>query len=175
MSESPSIEELRATLTDEDVRYNYAESILNGVLATQIRVLREQRGLTQEQLGGAIGTTQSGISNYEHPAYARWSLTTLKRIARALDVRLSVRFESFGSLAAELRAFNRSDLQRPTFQDDPTFRAAATSTNKVLLWRSRTASPSRLEPAIDAEPVVTVEQVLRVSSTTTLDFDSVAS
>lgn len=61
-------------------------------LALEIARLREQAGLTQEQLAERIGTTQQQISRLERPNY-RGSLTTLERVAEALDMSLEIRLK----------------------------------------------------------------------------------
>jgi ribosome-binding protein aMBF1 (putative translation factor) len=50
MSEFHSSLEDELRQEDEEYRYAYAEDFLNTSVATQIRVIREQRGLTQEEL-----------------------------------------------------------------------------------------------------------------------------
>lgn len=106
---------------DEEYRYAYAEDFLNTYIATQIRVLRDQREMTQGQLAEAIGTKQSGISRLENVNYSNWKTETLKKIARAFGVRLRISFESFGSLLGEDATFSRDALKRAKFEDDPAF------------------------------------------------------
>ncbi len=121
MSESRN--ELKKEFQDKEYREAYAEDFLNTSSATQIVVLREQRGLTQEQLAQKIGTHQAGISRIENVNYSAWNIRTLKKIAFALDVRLKVSFETFGSLLDEAEAFSRESLQRPFFEKDPAFQS----------------------------------------------------
>ena len=56
---------LKRELRDAEYRYAYAEDFLNTSIATQIVVLREQRGLSQTQLAALVGTKQPGISDSE--------------------------------------------------------------------------------------------------------------
>src|SRR5437763_5211844 len=81
---NPLIEEFK----DEEYRYAYAEEHLNTTIALQIKVLREQRDMKQADLAAAIGTQQPGIARLENVNYSRWNTETLKRVARALGVRL---------------------------------------------------------------------------------------
>lgn len=106
---------------DEEYRYAYAEDFLNTYIATQIRVLRDQREMKQEDLANAIGTKQSGISRLENVNYSNWKTDTLKKLARALGVRLRITFETFGDLLEEDATFSRESLMRPKFEDDPAF------------------------------------------------------
>jgi transcriptional regulator with XRE-family HTH domain len=61
------------------------------LLATQIRVLRKQRKLSQSQLARITGMKQARISLLENGSYSQWSLATLRAFAEALDVGLDVR------------------------------------------------------------------------------------
>jgi transcriptional regulator with XRE-family HTH domain len=122
---------------DEEYRYAYVEDFLNTYIATQIRVLREQRGLKQEELAEAIGTKQSGISRLENVNHSRWKTETLRKVARALNVRLKISFETFGSLLGEDANFSKESLKRPKFEDDPFFvkqdiQAIASNTGEVV-------------------------------------------
>ena len=107
---------------DEDYRYAYAEDFLNTSIATQIRVLREQRDhMTQQELADRIGTKQAGISRLENVNYSAWKTETLRKLARALGVRLRITFETFGTLLEEAGGFSREALQRPDFEHDSAF------------------------------------------------------
>lgn len=121
---------------DEEYRYAYAEDFLNTWIATQIVILREQRGLSQSKFGELIGTKQPGVSRLENVNHSTWKCETLKRIARALGVRLKITFETFGTLLDEDRNFSREYLKRPSFADDPVFSGAAddleTSMSRLL-------------------------------------------
>src|ERR1039457_3125984 len=106
---------------DEEYRYAYAEDFLNTWVATQIVTLREQRGLNQTELGELIGTKQPGVSRLENVNHSTWKTETLKKIARALGVRLRISFETFGALLDEDSHFSRDFLMRPRFEDDLSF------------------------------------------------------
>ena len=112
---------LREELRDEDYRYAYAEEFLNTLVATQIKVLREQRDLTQQELADLIGTKQAGISRLENVNYSAWKTETLRKLARALGVRLRITFETFGTLLDDGARFSPQNLERPEFADDPAF------------------------------------------------------
>jgi transcriptional regulator with XRE-family HTH domain len=112
---------LAEAFRDEEYRYAYAEDFLNTWVATQIVTLREQRQLNQTEFGRLIGTKQPGVSRLEDVNHSTWKTETLKRIARALGVRLKISFETFGSLLEEDQRFNRNFLERPKFEDDPAF------------------------------------------------------
>jgi transcriptional regulator with XRE-family HTH domain len=102
----------------KEYREFYAEAFSNETLATQIQVLRKQRGLTQTELGERIGSNQGRISLYEDEDYGKWSLDTLRRLAHEFDLWVTVGFESYGNLVREVTHFQPENLQRPAFEDD---------------------------------------------------------
>jgi len=120
---------LREELRDEDYRYAYAEDFLNTFVAAQIKVLREQRELTQQDLADLIGTKQAGISRLENVNYSSWKTETLRRIARALGVRLRITFETFGTLLDDAARFSRQNLERPDFVEDSAFQEQVVELN----------------------------------------------
>jgi len=81
--------------------------------------------MTQAELADHVGTKQPGIARMERDDYGRWNLGTLQKLAFALDCRLKVSFETFGTLVTEAAAFNEANLQRPRFDDDPVFARSA--------------------------------------------------
>jgi transcriptional regulator with XRE-family HTH domain len=109
---------LRKNLREREYAEEYAKSFLDSYIATQIKVIREQRGLTQAELGNHVGTTQAGVSRYEDVNYSSWSLRTLVKIARAFDVRLRVSFEPYGTLPEEVVRFDRTALERESREND---------------------------------------------------------
>jgi transcriptional regulator with XRE-family HTH domain len=64
-------------------------------IAFQIRATRDKREWSQADLARAIGMGQNNISRLENPDYGKHTLSSLKRIAEALDVALVVRFVPF--------------------------------------------------------------------------------
>jgi transcriptional regulator with XRE-family HTH domain len=120
---SAIVDALRDELKDPEYSEGYAESFLDSYIATQIKVLREQAGLSQAELAKLIGTRQGVISRIENVYYSKWSTATLKKLARAFRVRLKVSFETYGSLLAEVEAFSRQSLQRTPREHDPILNA----------------------------------------------------
>jgi len=144
-----SEDRLKDELRDREYREAYAEEFLNTSIATQVTVLREQRGLTQEQLGKLVDMQQEGISRIERVGYGRWNIATLRRIAHAFDARLKVSIETYSSLLEEARQFSAKSLERPSFSEDPAFHANAEPgvgvpaeeflRRQVCAWLSRAA------------------------------------
>jgi transcriptional regulator with XRE-family HTH domain len=67
-------------------------------LGRAVRELREDRNWTQTQLADAAGMTQSAVARFEAGGTVP-TLPLLERVASALDVDLSVKFEPRGKAA----------------------------------------------------------------------------
>lgn len=107
---------------DKETRYGYVDGFLDSFLSMQIRVLRENRNLTQTQLGEKADMKQARISLLESMNYSDWSLDVLRRLAKAFDLRLVVKFEDFGSFIQEyFEDFDREHLTRRSFDSDVVF------------------------------------------------------
>lgn len=120
---SASIDSISAQLfrgfSDEEYRHAYAEEYLNTLVAFQIRTIREQRGWTQAQLGERCdGKAQGWISKLEDPDYGRFTMTTLRALARAFDCVLDVRFRSFRDHSDDQEARYQGDLRVNKYDDD---------------------------------------------------------
>jgi len=109
----------------------YAESFLNTYIAAQIKTIRQQRKMTQGDLAAALGTTQTVISRIENVNYAGWNIGTLKKLARAFDVRLQVSFEEYGTLPEEVETFSRERLMRAKRTDDPRLKEKTVATSDL--------------------------------------------
>jgi ribosome-binding protein aMBF1 (putative translation factor) len=79
---------------DPEKTQAFEEELANADVARRIYSLRTKAGLTQKQLALHVGTTPSVISRLEDADYKGHSLAMLRRIARALDKRLEIRFVS---------------------------------------------------------------------------------
>ena len=62
-------------------------------VALQIAALREQAGLSQQELAALLKTSQQQISRLESPGYEGHSLSMLRRVALALNARVRVTIE----------------------------------------------------------------------------------
>ncbi|RME90492.1 MAG: XRE family transcriptional regulator [Verrucomicrobia bacterium] len=62
-------------------------------VALQIAALRQQAGLSQQELARRLKTSQQQISRLESPSYEGHSLRMLRRVAEALGAHLRVVFE----------------------------------------------------------------------------------
>jgi transcriptional regulator with XRE-family HTH domain len=145
-------EQLRQTFDDPEYRNAYAESFQNSYVAAQIKVLREDFPLTQGELAAKIGTKQPGIARLENVNYSSWKVETLRKIARALQVRLRITFEEFGTLPNDIEAFNKEALSRLPFDRDPAFLPCPTRTLPASQLGS-TGITDRIIETDDEKPV----------------------
>jgi transcriptional regulator with XRE-family HTH domain len=116
-------ERLVSEFQNPDTRYEYSDAVVNAFVSSQIKALREERGLRQEQLAELIGTRQSGISRLERADYSSWRIGTLRKLARAFGVRLKISFEEFGTLLADVSGFTPDRLRPRPYESDPVFGA----------------------------------------------------
>src|SRR5215212_9726904 len=69
-------------------------------IALQLGALRKKAGLSQKELAQKLKTSQQQISRLESSGYEGHSVSMLRRVARALNVRLRVTFEAESSHAS---------------------------------------------------------------------------
>ena len=111
-------EEIWKSLQDEDYRRAFTADVDTG-LAFQIRLLREKKGWTQEELGQrAGGKKQETISQWENPNYGRYTLRTLKDLAVAFDLGLIVRFAPFSELVEWAANLTPDRLAPPSYEEE---------------------------------------------------------
>jgi transcriptional regulator with XRE-family HTH domain len=132
---------------DGEYAEGYAEGFLGTYVATQIKVLREQREMTQKDLADALKTTQTVISRVENVNYSAWNITTLKKLARAFKVRLHVSFETYGSLVDDVGNFKRERLQRAPRDKDPELLPAPSDRRENVQVRTDTTGGASVKAA----------------------------
>ena len=79
-------------------REQFTASHISKTVAFQLRATRDKLGWSQERLAKEAGMNQNAISRLESPVYGKPTLTTLKRLAKAMDVGLIVRFVPFSEM-----------------------------------------------------------------------------
>ena len=73
-------------------------------VALQLAALREQAGLSQQDLARKLKTSQQQISRLESPGYEGHSLSMLRRVAKVLHARVRVVLEADESSKANALA-----------------------------------------------------------------------
>ncbi len=121
MSRQRIREGMRRNFADPEYRHAYADEQWKTRLSSQLYYLRIQRGWSKTELAERSGLSEATIMRLESGNFERWSSKTLKRLAEAFDLRLTVSFESFGTLIREMTKCAPRHLRRPSFDDDPEF------------------------------------------------------
>ena len=103
---------LRRDFRDKEYAYAYIEEFSNAFVATQIKTLREHLIGKQEVLAALTDMKQERISVLENVNYSSWSIKTLRKIAKALDLYLRVSFENFSTAINDIENFNNESLLR---------------------------------------------------------------
>jgi transcriptional regulator with XRE-family HTH domain len=93
----------------KDARKQFIDSHLSKGVAFQIRATRDRLGWSQDALAKEVGMTQNAVSRLESPEYGKPTITTLKRLAAALDVGLVVRFVPFSEMIDWVSSTRRID------------------------------------------------------------------
>jgi transcriptional regulator with XRE-family HTH domain len=141
---------LRSELRDKEYAHAYADELLNAYIATQIKVLRQQRKWSQKQLAVEAGMAQERVSVLEDVNYSSWTVKTLLKLARAFDLRLRVSFESFSTVLSDMQRLSASTLERTSRIEDLGYSETSDETvgNEVILatynWaKTRNAGAAR--------------------------------
>ena len=100
------------SFADEEYRHIFVNEPIG--LALQIRSMREARGWTQEELASRVGCKQSTVCQWENPDYGRFTLPSLRRLARVFDVVLEVAFISF----SESVSISPRPLVVPSYEEE---------------------------------------------------------
>jgi len=87
---------VRENLSNDKFRDAYTEERDALNLGMQIARLRKQAGLSQQQLAVRTRMRKQNIARLERPGYCAYTISTLRRIATALNARLDVRMTSLG-------------------------------------------------------------------------------
>ena len=125
------------------------EERTHAALARELYDLRQEAGLTQEQLATRMGTEKSVISRLESADYEGHSLPTLKRVSEALGYELEVRFVSTqrGKKRTSYDSFKR---------DQPAAKSATVSCTQSALHVPRKFVPAwkmrRVSGKLDGPP-----------------------
>jgi transcriptional regulator with XRE-family HTH domain len=137
--------DLMTRLRNRAYRQSYISSIINSTIAYQIRGLRKERGLDQAAFGKLVGMKQTAISRLENPDYGNLSVNTLKRIAKALDIALIVRFAPYSDVVRWRLGMSQRDMVPPAFVNDSALSSAATTsfrgnTGAIAQTQARTSA-----------------------------------
>ncbi len=111
-------EQMWENLSDSDFRKQFIDEHVDVGIAFQIRSLRNRQGLTQSDLAKLLDVKQPLLSSWENPNYGRYTLKTLKDLAKAFDVGLLVRFVPFSKLVGWTVDLTSDVIAPPSFADE---------------------------------------------------------
>ena len=130
---SPIKTRISEKLTDKKYRHAFFKGRSEIEIAYDLRRFRKERGLNQSELAQLCGMKQSAISRIEQASYSKWNLSTLWRIADALDVRVRVSIDDMNCAISEYRTkelleqaiYDANEIVKPSILHDQvaTFRA----------------------------------------------------
>lgn len=137
-------------------RETFVESHITKSIAFQIRAMREHLGWTQQELAEKIGSNQNAVYRLESTDYGKATLTTLKKVAAAMDVALVVRFVRFGELVDYVSGrprvetgLNYAALDVPPFEEE--MASTTAEVNRPTLRVTSTGGPDSYRLQQDAE------------------------
>lgn len=111
-------EQIWDSLRDSEYRHQFVEEEINVGIAFQIRSLRNRQNLKQAKLASRLEVKQPLVSSWEDPNYGKYSIGTLKELAKAFDVGLLVRFVPFSSLVKWTVELTPDDIAPPNFEEE---------------------------------------------------------
>lgn len=111
--------ELRRSFeTGIEYRHAFVEEKIRTGMAAQIKAIREDRGMTQQEFAKAISKSQSWVSRLEDHNQPTPTIPALLLVAKAFDVDLDVRLVPFSELLNRLSRLTPKSLTVASFEDD---------------------------------------------------------
>lgn len=130
MTTADKRDQIWQSFNDREYRHQFVDEEINVGIAFQIRSLRNRQDLKQGDLAKLLGVKQPLISLWEDPGYGKYSLATLKDLAKAFDVGLLVRFVPFSKLLDWTVGLTSDVIAPPSFSEEQY--SVTTSTGTTL-------------------------------------------
>lgn len=127
MNTAKKYEQMWESLRDPEFRKQIIDEHINTGIAFQIRSLRDRQKLTQVKLAESLGVKQPLISEWENPDYGKYTLGTLKDLAKAFDTGLLVRFVSFNTMVDWTINQTSDAIAPPSFGEEDRYHFTASS------------------------------------------------
>lgn len=126
-------EQIVSSLADKTYRDAFVADQIRIGVPLQIRQMRDERGLSQEELGQQMQPpmVQESVWRLENPNKANLTIGTLLRVASSLDVGLMVRFLPFSELLDSTPWISGQERAVPPFLKDQGLRSPATALTKI--------------------------------------------
>lgn len=126
---------------DKSYRDAYVSADISDTITAQVIALRKKLGLSQKQLAEKAGMKQSRISDLENLDDDNVSIDTLKRLASAFDVALTVRFIPFSELVHWVQNLSPEKIAVKCFNEDSIATQSAAPEFKVSLTMDQQEVP----------------------------------
>ena len=122
------------SLQDPTYRKQLIDEHINVGIAFQINGIRQRQKLTQKDLANLLGDKkkQPLISSWENPNYGRYTLNTLKDLAKAFDVGLLVRFVPFSKMIEWTVGLTSKSIAPASFTEEQSGIEFFTQMSKML-------------------------------------------
>ena len=148
-------DKLLKKIKNKAYRDAFVSELIDTGIPFQIRALRGD--LTQKEFSKKLGMFQERISVLEDSNYAKFTLTTLKKIASKLDIGLVVRFVPISDLVKWELALSKDSLKVPSYEEDTYFKeneVDMTSSGEEFKFKPQTtqAAPSNVIQLYDVQP-----------------------
>jgi transcriptional regulator with XRE-family HTH domain len=146
---------------DSDLEFRYAvdEAFADIRIARQLKERRETKPLTQRELAEKAEMKQSRISELEGLNYSAWTVSTLRRLAKALGVHFVFSFKTWEEYTLEIKADVRPASVAPQLKPPPVLNAEVTAALASRMIRRQ------------AEPITQIEHY-RPKKQAASDFES---
>ena len=134
-------EQVVSSLADKTYRDAFVADQIRLGVPLQIKQMRDERGLSQEELGQQMQPpmVQESVWRLENPNKANLTIGTLLRVASAMDVGLTVRFVPFSELIDTTPWIAGRERGVSSFAKDEGLRSPSTaicSVNFGTIWQS---------------------------------------
>jgi transcriptional regulator with XRE-family HTH domain len=105
-------------MRNKEYRDSFVAAHLSTNIAAQLKTIRESQDITQKALAAKSGMSAARISVMENPSYDKFNISTLRRLASALDVALVVKFIAFSELVDWVSNLSPDKIAAPSFESD---------------------------------------------------------
>ncbi len=154
---TPKRDQMWESMYDSEFRKQFIDEHINVGVAFQIRSLRNRQNLTQANLAERLTVKQPLVSAWENPNYGKYTLATLKDLAKAFDVGLLVRFVPFSTLMDWTIDIKPDTIAPPSFGEEESRNALMVNWEKIATDANRAYRPTSDD--IDANQAHGVPQV----------------
>ena len=158
-------EQMWENLRDKDFRKQFIDEHVNVGIAFQIRSLRNRQDLEQSELAQLLGVKQPLISSWENPNYGKYTLNTLKNLAKAFDVGLLVRFVPFSTLIDWTVDLTSDAIAPPSFNEEEKLHAASlvlVTSSLIESTKDTDVYDLKLEELVSSKPALSIPSTVQV-------------